>query len=172
MQSMLRHGDVVSVCEGSRFFYRVIGPVCNLYDRSELPHPCCSINWEATWVNDKLVPIPKKGYKQPSWRRLDNGQGVGKQLIPDGASAWKGVPVYSVELIRHEIDTEEDVLRNDASEVLKELMKTRKSSSSEELRSLPRRIHILPLYAQKLEPEEKQWWYKNNHYHVKKPLVA
>lgn len=172
MNPTLNHGDIISVCEGSRFYYRVIGPVCNLYDRSELPHPCCSINWEITWVDDKPVPMPRKGYKQPSWRRLDNGLGVGKQLIPDGASAWKGVPAYSVELVSHEIDPDEDVLHNEASDVLKDLVKTRKSSSSEELRSLPRRIHILPLYTQKLEPEEKQWWYKNDHYHVQEPVAA
>jgi hypothetical protein len=60
---------------GGTFIYRVIGPICRLYDRSELPWPSCSIQWRG---------------KQPSWRR------VGKQFVPDLAT--RGYPSYSVQL--------------------------------------------------------------------------
>jgi len=59
---------------GGRFGYRVIGPVCRLYDRNELPWPSCSLSWRG---------------KQPSWNR------VGKRLIPDMAAAR--CPSYQVE---------------------------------------------------------------------------
>ena len=59
---------------GGRFGYRVIGPVCRLYDRDELPWPSCSLVWRG---------------KQPSWNR------VGKRFIPDIAAAR--CPSYQVE---------------------------------------------------------------------------
>ena len=58
---------------GGSFVYVVLGPVCRLYDREELPWPSCSIQWKG---------------KQPSWRR------IGKRLIPD-ISAQR-CPSYSV----------------------------------------------------------------------------
>ena len=59
---------------GGRFGYRVIGPVCRLYDREELPWPSCSLQWRG---------------KQPSWNR------VGKRFIADIAAAR--CPSYQVE---------------------------------------------------------------------------
>lgn len=59
---------------GGRFGYRVIGPVCRLYDREELPWPSCSLTWKG---------------KQPSWNR------IGTRLIPDMAAAR--CPSYQVE---------------------------------------------------------------------------
>jgi hypothetical protein len=52
----------------------VIGPVCRLYDREELPWPSCNLNWKG---------------KQPSWNR------IGKRFIPDMAAAR--CPSYQVE---------------------------------------------------------------------------
>lgn len=59
---------------GGRFGYRVIGPVCRLYDREELPWPSCSLTWKG---------------KQPSWNR------IGTRFIPDMAAAR--CPSYQVE---------------------------------------------------------------------------
>lgn len=58
---------------GKQFTYTVIGPVCRLYDRDELPYPICSLQWKG---------------KAPSWNR------IGKRLIPD--VACKRNPSYSV----------------------------------------------------------------------------
>ena len=58
---------------GGRFGYEVIGPVCRLYDREELPWPSCSLQWKG---------------KQPSWNR------VGKRFVPDLAAARS--PSYAV----------------------------------------------------------------------------
>jgi len=51
---------------GGSFHYEVQGPVCILYDREELPWPCCSLQWKG---------------KQPSWNR------VGKRFVPDLAAS-------------------------------------------------------------------------------------
>lgn len=59
---------------GGRFGYRVLGPICRLYDREELPWPSCSLVWRG---------------KQPSWNR------VGRRLVPDLAAAR--CPSYQVE---------------------------------------------------------------------------
>ena len=61
---------------GQQFSYRVIGPCCRLYDREQLPWPCCRLQWHS---------------KEPSWRR------IGRRLIADLAA--KRYPSYSVELI-------------------------------------------------------------------------
>jgi hypothetical protein len=61
---------------GGQFAYRTIGACCLLYDREQLPWPCCSLEWRG---------------KQPSWRR------VGRRLIPDIAA--KGHPCYVVEIL-------------------------------------------------------------------------
>jgi len=60
--------------EGGRFGYRVVGPICRLYDREELPWPSCSLQWHG---------------KQPSWNR------IGPRLVPDMAAAR--CPSYQVE---------------------------------------------------------------------------
>jgi len=59
---------------GSGFAYRVMGPVCRLFDREELPWPSCSMQWQG---------------RQPSWNR------VGVRLVPDMAASRS--PSYSVE---------------------------------------------------------------------------
>jgi hypothetical protein len=61
---------------GCHFSYRVVGPCCRLFDREQLPWPCCRIQWHS---------------KEPSWRR------IGKQFVPDLAT--KGHPSYSVEIL-------------------------------------------------------------------------
>lgn len=58
---------------GGLFCYVILGPVCRLYDREELPWPSCSCQWKG---------------KQPSWNR------VGKRFIPDMATSR--CPSYSV----------------------------------------------------------------------------
>lgn len=58
---------------GGSFAYEVLGPCCQLYDRTELPWPSCSIRWKG---------------KQPSWNR------IGKRFIPDLAASR--CPSYSV----------------------------------------------------------------------------
>lgn len=61
---------------GSQFSFRVIGPCCRLFDREQLPWPCCRIQWRG---------------KEPSWRR------IGRRLIADLST--RRYPSYSVELI-------------------------------------------------------------------------
>lgn len=61
---------------GGHFYYRVIGPCCRLFDREQLPWPCCRIQWRG---------------KEPSWRR------IGKRFVPDLAS--KTHPSYCVEML-------------------------------------------------------------------------
>ncbi|MBW4638582.1 MAG: hypothetical protein KME05_10155 [Gloeocapsa sp. UFS-A4-WI-NPMV-4B04] len=61
---------------GGTFKYRVVGACCRLYDRENLPHLCCSLEWRG---------------KQPSWRR------IGKRFVPD--IAVKHSPSYCVGLV-------------------------------------------------------------------------
>ena len=63
---------------GSQFTYRVIGPCCRLFDREQLPWPCCRLQWRG---------------KEPSWRR------IGRRFIVDLST--KRYPSYSVELVGH-----------------------------------------------------------------------
>ncbi|ATS18608.1 hypothetical protein L5470_01435 [Synechococcus sp. PCC 6717] len=58
---------------GYSFSYEVIGPCCRLFDREQLPWPCCRIAWRS---------------KEPSWRR------IGRRLVVDGAT--KRHPSYAV----------------------------------------------------------------------------
>lgn len=51
---------------GQNFAYKIEGAVCRLYDREELPWPCCSLQWKG---------------KQPSWNR------IGKRFVPDLAAS-------------------------------------------------------------------------------------
>jgi hypothetical protein len=69
------HGHIFS-SPGCHFSYRVIGPCCRLFDREQLPWPCCRIEWHG---------------KEPSWRR------IGRRLIVDLAT--RGCPSYSVEIL-------------------------------------------------------------------------
>ena len=73
---LLDHGSVHSSI-GGQFSYRVLGPCCRLYDREELPWPCCRLEWKG---------------REPSWKR------VGKRLVPDIAA--QRCPSYSVEIIQ------------------------------------------------------------------------
>lgn len=58
---------------GGSFSYVVQGPVCRLYDREELPWPCCRLSWRG---------------KEPSWNR------VGRRLVGD--IAVQRFPSYAV----------------------------------------------------------------------------
>ena len=78
---LLRHplppGQIFS-SPGGTFKYKVIGPVCQLYDRASLPYPCCRLFWRG---------------KEPSWRR------VGKRFVPDIGA--KMSPSYCVQLLNY-----------------------------------------------------------------------
>ncbi|WP_297048320.1 MULTISPECIES: hypothetical protein [unclassified Thermosynechococcus] len=58
---------------GYSFSYEVVGACCRLFDREQLPWPCCRIAWRS---------------KEPSWRR------IGRRLVLD--SATKRHPSYWV----------------------------------------------------------------------------
>ena len=62
---------------GGMYSFRVLGPCCRLFDREELPWPCCRLQWRS---------------KEPSWRR------VGKRFVPDLAA--RRCPSYAVELLQ------------------------------------------------------------------------
>ncbi len=62
---------------GGQYSFRVLGACCRLYDREELPWPCCRLSWKS---------------KEPSWRR------VGKRFVPDIAA--QRCPSYSVEILQ------------------------------------------------------------------------
>ncbi len=68
--------DAILHSPGGQFRYRIIGPCCRLFDREQLPWPCCRIQWHS---------------KEPSWRR------IGNRFVPDMAA--KRYPTYSVELV-------------------------------------------------------------------------
>lgn len=59
---------------GGQFNYKTVGPCCRVFDREELPWPCCSLQWRG---------------KQPSWNR------VGSRFVPDIAASK--CPSYYVE---------------------------------------------------------------------------
>lgn len=61
---------------GAHLVYRVIGPCCRLFDREQLPWPCCRLQWRG---------------KEPSWRR------IGKRLVVD--TVTKRHPSYNVEIV-------------------------------------------------------------------------
>lgn len=75
MSHPLLSGALVS-SPGGHFTYRIVGPCCRLYDREQLPWPCCRIEWRS---------------KEPSWRR------IGKRFVPDMAT--RNSPSYSVEIV-------------------------------------------------------------------------
>jgi len=64
---------------GNQFSYRVVGPCCRLFDREQLPWPCCRLQWRG---------------KEPSWRR------IGRRLIADLSA--KRYPSYCVELLGYQ----------------------------------------------------------------------
>lgn len=78
VQHPLEHGQTF-YSPGCHFTYRVIGPCCRLFDREELPWPCCRLQWRG---------------KEPSWRR------IGKRFVADLAT--RNSPSYSVEVVGQE----------------------------------------------------------------------
>ena len=62
---------------GGQYTYLVLCPCCRLFDREELPWPCCRLAWRS---------------KEPSWRR------VGRRFVADLAS--RRCPTYAVELLQ------------------------------------------------------------------------
>ena len=72
---LLAHNSLL-MSPGQQFSYRVIGPCCRLYDREQLPWPCCRLQWHS---------------KEPSWRR------IGPRFVADMAA--RRYPSYAVELI-------------------------------------------------------------------------
>ncbi len=75
MEHPLPHGFILQ-SPGCHFSYRVIGPCCRLYDREQLPWPCCRLEWRG---------------KEPSWKR------IGRRFVPEMAA--KTHPSYAVEII-------------------------------------------------------------------------
>lgn len=69
---MMQPGDMLQ-SPGGAFSYEVTGPCCRLYDREQLPWPCCRLSWRG---------------KEPSWKR------VGSRLVAD--MAVRRYPSYSV----------------------------------------------------------------------------
>jgi hypothetical protein len=86
MQHPLPPGYVFSSF-GGHFSYRVIGACCRLFDREELPWPCCRLQWRS---------------KEPSWRR------IGKRFVPD--LAVKNSPSYAIEILGQDYSGEPFVL--------------------------------------------------------------
>tara|TARA_Y100001968_G_C19009630_1_gene549890 strand:+ start:83 stop:454 length:372 start_codon:yes stop_codon:yes gene_type:complete len=73
---LLKHGSVHTSL-GGHYSFRVVGPCCRLFDREELPWPCCRLSWKS---------------KEPSWRR------IGSRYVPDIAA--RRCPSYSVEIFQ------------------------------------------------------------------------
>lgn len=78
LQHPLTYGQTFQ-SPGCHFTYRVIGPCCRLFDREELPWPCCRLQWRG---------------KEPSWRR------IGRRFVVDLST--KQSPSYCVEVIGQE----------------------------------------------------------------------
>lgn len=89
MDTVKQYGDLI-LSPGLSFDYVVIGPVCRLYDREELPYPSCSLSWRG---------------KQPSWNR------VGKRFVPDMACTRS--PSYSVKLVYYDV-----LIKNECYKIL------------------------------------------------------
>jgi hypothetical protein len=75
VHTVLVHGSL-HTSPGGQYSYRVLGPCCRLFDREDLPWPCCRLAWRS---------------KEPSWRR------IGRRLVPDFAA--RRCPSYAVELL-------------------------------------------------------------------------
>jgi hypothetical protein len=74
-EQLLPHGSE-HTSAGGQYSYRILGPCCRLFDREELPWPCCRLAWRT---------------KEPSWRR------IGRRFVADLAS--RRCPSYAVELL-------------------------------------------------------------------------
>ncbi len=75
-QELLEPGSV-HASPGGQYSYRVLGACCRLFDREDLPWPCCRLAWRS---------------KEPSWRR------VGRRFVADLAA--RRCPSYAVELLQ------------------------------------------------------------------------
>ena len=75
--NLLLTSGTIHASPGGQYSFRVLGPCCRLFDREELPWPCCRLAWHS---------------KEPSWRR------VGKRFVPDLAA--RRSPSYAVELLQ------------------------------------------------------------------------
>jgi hypothetical protein len=75
-ESLLQPGSV-HASPGGQYSFRVLGPCCRLFDREELPWPCCRLAWRS---------------KEPSWRR------IGRRFVADLAA--RRCPSYAVELLQ------------------------------------------------------------------------
>jgi hypothetical protein len=75
-QELLAFGSV-HTSPGGQYSFRVLGPCCRLFDREELPWPCCRLAWRS---------------KEPSWRR------IGRRFVADLAA--RRCPSYAVELLQ------------------------------------------------------------------------
>jgi len=67
----------VHASPGGQYSFRVLGACCRLFDREELPWPCCRLAWRS---------------KEPSWRR------IGRRFVADLAA--RRCPSYAVELLQ------------------------------------------------------------------------
>jgi hypothetical protein len=75
-EALLDSGSV-HASPGGHYSFRVLGPCCRLFDREELPWPCCRLAWRS---------------KEPSWRR------IGRRFVADLAA--RRCPSYAVELLQ------------------------------------------------------------------------
>jgi hypothetical protein len=75
-EALLPPGSV-HASPGGQYSFRVLGPCCRLFDREELPWPCCRLAWRS---------------KEPSWRR------IGRRFVADLAA--RRCPSYAVELLQ------------------------------------------------------------------------
>jgi hypothetical protein len=161
MSSLLTHGDTFSVCEGSLFRYKAIGPVCRLFDREELPWPSCSLQWRG---------------KMPSWNRQ------GSRFTRDIGA--KNSPSYSARLVGHKVskvfivnEGGECVLNTFVnqvtgeypdsipSQILQQISYDREPIPVEQLRTVPPRDIVLTQYSDRLDANVQRWWQRNTHYH-------
>ena len=76
VQALLPAGTEQS-SPGGQYSFRILGPCCRLFDREELPWPCCRLAWRS---------------KEPSWRR------IGRRFVADLAA--RRCPSYAVELLQ------------------------------------------------------------------------
>ena len=75
--ALLLEAGSIHPSPGGQYSFRVLGPCCRLFDREELPWPCCRLAWRS---------------KEPSWRR------VGRRVVADLAA--RRCPSYVVELLQ------------------------------------------------------------------------
>jgi hypothetical protein len=101
------------------YSFRVLGPCCRLFDREELPWPCCRLQWRS---------------KEPSWRR------VGKRFVPDLAA--RRCPSYAVELLQPGLRPTPTVLTLFAERLSPELQGWWYSRRPEQEQPLPEPLDI------------------------------